>query len=187
MDLLARAISGSGVRLEKSHGFNPRPIVKNAGALPLGAEAIREELVVRPLDPMPEFGSDEGRALLEKINAKLPDGLSLAEWTAIEKSDLTVCEKVRWRFEGASPANLAERLEAGEFGAIVDSRGKEIDLRAEILELERDEARLDVVLKANAQGNAVSPYPVFGALLGVDPAQVRTLRLRKIGELGIRD
>ncbi|MBO7130533.1 MAG: TIGR03960 family B12-binding radical SAM protein [Fibrobacterales bacterium] len=181
MDLLARAISGSGVRLEKSHGFNPRPIVKNAGALPLGAEAIREELVVRPLDPMPEFGSAEGRALLEKINAKLPDGLSLAEWTAIEKSDLSVCEKVRWRFDGASPADLAERLEAGEFGAIVDSRGKEIDLRAEILELERDEARLDVVLKANAQGNAVSPYPVFGALLGVDPAQVRTLRLRKIG------
>ena len=182
IDLLVRAISGSGVVLEKSHGFNPRPIVKNAGALPLGAEAVREELVVRPLEPMPEFGTPEGGALLRKINAKLPDGLSLDDWTAIEKSDLTVPERIRWRHVGPSPEGLAEKLAAGGFETVVDLRGKEIDLQKEILELCRTPETLDVVLRVNSQGNALSPYPVFGALLDMDPAEVRTLCLRKIGE-----
>ena len=182
IDLLVRAISGSGVTLEKSHGFNPRPIVKNAGALPLGAEAVREELVVRPLEPMPEFGTPEGDALFRKINAKLPDGLSLDDWTAIEKSDLTVPERVRWCHVGSSPEGLAEKLAAGGFETVVDLRGKEIDLQKEILELHRTPETLDVVLRVNSQGNALSPYPVFGALLDMDPAEVRTLCLRKIGE-----
>jgi len=182
LGLLERALRREGLSLFYSQGFNPRPRIKNLGALPVGLAVENEELIVE-MAAHPEH--PEG--IEARLNGILPDGLVVVSFKFAPGADLTRVPALEYRLTTAGlpealRQNLSERLaihQAGELAPIEDHRGRSFDANAEILEVRQDSEVLVIKARCNEAGNSVSPFLLFAALLGLPQDEVRSLEVVK--------
>jgi len=179
-----RALRRAGAPLAYSQGFNPRPRLQLAAALPLGHSGEAEWLdlwLEQPLDAV---------ALADALAPVLPAGLAVLDVQAVDASEpalqtRTVAAEYLVAVACDEPAagvaqRVAEILAAGELPA--SRRGKPYDLRPLIHHLAvQSSVEGEVVLEMRlaAQANATGrPEAVLEALgLGGCPARFHRQRL----------
>src|SRR5690606_11874161 len=201
LDLFEKAFRRLRLPLRQSQGFNPKPLMKNTGALPLGHASQRELLVVEFTTAI--ANPDETVA---RLSACLPEGMSVASLEPMARAKAPLVTSVLYRL-AHSGIVTTEKLEAGlerlNNGLVPRGlhRDKPLDAAAEIIEAwiapAPDEGgsmnenkvgggkarapggHLWLRLRAGESGSTVSPYAVFGLVLGLDPEDLRSESLVK--------
>jgi len=179
MDLFEKAFRRLQVPLRLSDGFNPKPRMKNTGALPLGLESNRELLVLE----LPKVLPGDLDAWCARLTACLPEGMEVMH---LEPSNprLPRVENVLYRLSTGGTHTLkdlntaAERYRAGTVPGGMH-RDKPLNLYAEALEVLIDESGLKMRLRTLPSGSTVSPYAAFALLLGVEAEALRSEPLSK--------
>ncbi|MEJ2525864.1 MAG: TIGR03936 family radical SAM-associated protein, partial [Desulfuromonadales bacterium] len=161
-----------------SSGFHPAPRISFGDALPLGVASEAELIDLEVTTPC------EPAEVMDRLNRDLPAGVRVRQaWL--------------WPRKGASPADsvlaatytvpLSEEINAGfddqlhtflAQATVMATRQKKrrsetIDLRPWVVDLQRQNDRLVMTLRAG------SPLFLAAYLLGKDPEEVRTLRICK--------
>ena len=168
----ARSLRRAGVPLAYSQGFNPRPRVQLAAALPLGHTGLAELIDLWLERPV------EIDALGPTLAAALPAGLSVDSITGVDLREPALQSRVvaaAYRVTVESP-ELREAVEARIAALLlsehcpIERRGKRVDLRPliERLSLETEpgsdgELVLSMRLAAGPEGSA-RPEEVLQAL-----------------------
>jgi radical SAM-linked protein len=178
--LWERVTRRAGLPLAYSHGFNPRPRIQLADALPLGVSSACELIDLYMKTPVAPEGVGE------HLQAAAPPGLAVHEvaeadmkapalQTLIEAADYTVTFP-----EGIDAAGLAARVDAFVAQEHVkrERRGKPYDLRPRVLALQATPGgALEARLSLGAAGTG-RPDELLDALgLGGELAAVHRARL----------
>ncbi len=179
-ELFEKAFRRLRTPLRLSSGFNPRPQLKNTGALPLGLASQKELLIVELAKPL------EGDLAMwcTRLTEFLPDGMDVSHLEAVTSSRLPRIENVLYRL----PSSIAlgedtfekaiARFQAGEVAQGVH-RDKPMDFHAEALEVYVQDGDLFVRLRTQPSGSTISPYAAYGLLLNMDPELLRMEMLSK--------
>jgi len=177
MTLIEKAMRRAGVKLFLSRGFNPKPRIRNAGALPVGMSSHGETLIV-------ELESAPIREGLEaRITAALPAGLAAVSFTPAPNYDIPVPPTVRYALldtEGVDPEVVADRFRQGLFDDIDDGRGRTLCTREETLGFEVVDGRMILEAKVNPSGNSISPFVLWAGAAGMT---LEEMRKREIGKV----
>jgi radical SAM family uncharacterized protein/radical SAM-linked protein len=174
LDIFERAFRRLRLPLNYSEGFNPRPVIKNTGALPLGLESRREMLVLEFRERL-----QGGRAeWCRKLSALLPVGMEVLSLEPVSRSRMPHVETITYRLGAYSggPAALeagARRFGEGSYSRILENRGKQVDLGGEIEAVWMEDGELCVRVKAHPSGAAISPYLAYAGVLGAEPESLR--------------
>jgi len=196
---LERALNRARVPVSYTQGYNPRPRMQFASALPLGFTSEAELA-----DVWLEKEMDPAQAR-EQIMSRMAPGIVVHEvWEvpldapAMQASTLEtayvalvddVVDQVDHSIERAELRRRVEDLLAAE-SAIRERRGKEYDLRPLILELkleEDEEGALLLAMRLLLQpGKTGRPDEVLDAL-GLDPLSVRVHRTNIVLEDGLEE
>lgn len=179
LDLFEKAFRRLKLPVRLSQGFNPRPLMKNAGALPLGLESRREMLIVEFIRPLAD-PADAAARLAEC----LPEGMDVL---AIEPAPTARAPRVASvlyvleDYSGGLSAVTAglDRLRNRLVPAGLH-RDKPLDAHEEVLEAWLERGALYLRLRAHESGSTVSPYAVFALVLGTDPESLRSEALAKV-------
>jgi radical SAM-linked protein len=155
MNVLQRAMRRAEFPLAYSKGYNPKPRISFAGALPLGLESRAEEMEVTLTQPLP------GREIRKRLNAELPSGLEVMEVSENQKnsepylgSSVTYeasLSEASWppegirRFQGKGLAPLQQRSKRGEVVIPLENRLLELDML--------DPGRIRLTLTQGQNGN----------------------------------
>lgn len=178
------ALRRAGIDVAYSRGFNPRPKLSFAMALPLGVESHDEIVDIDLASPLPPT------TLIEKLQAQMPAGITLREgWPARGRPRVTACDfEVELELDDAALAAFAARL--AEFlggGAAMHTRGKGpgkrarvLDARAHTLEAKLDASRLAVRIAFGPQGGMKATDLL--EVLGLDPLAHKVVKTRTIFE-----
>jgi hypothetical protein len=150
--------------------------------LPLGLESRREMFIVEFTQPLGDVDST-ARLLTEC----LPEGMDVLAIEPVASAKSPRIESVLYALE-----NFSESL--GGFSAVEAGLGrlrnrlvpaglhrdKPLDAHEEVQEAWIDGDALYLRLRAHESGATVSPYAVFGLVLGVDPETLRGEALAKV-------
>ena len=104
MRVFQRAFRRAGLLLKHSQGFTPRAIVSIALPLSVGVESVCELL---------DYELVEGKATMEQLNEKLPDGIRVLEIVENGRKikELThLRASVTMTYDNGVPENAVERL-----------------------------------------------------------------------------
>jgi radical SAM-linked protein len=180
LDIFERAFRRLRLPLNYSEGFNPRPIIKNTGALPLGLESRKEMLVIEFRERL-QGDRDEW---CRKLSATLPLGMEVVSLIPVARARMPRMESVTFRLRAFSGGIAALEAGAGRFAdgsyaRITANRGKEIDLGGEIEAVWMEAGELCLRAKAQPSGAVISPYLAYAALLGVDQNALRSESIAK--------
>jgi radical SAM family uncharacterized protein/radical SAM-linked protein len=183
MDLLERSLRREQVALFHSQGYNPKPRIKNLGALPVGLAVENEELIVE-VERTP--ANIEG--IEERLNQLLPDGLVVTFFQHVPGADLTRVPDLEYRLPLSQLtesvrqdlSNLLGVHAAKELPLIEDHRGRTFDPNEEILAVTQTNDELRMRARCNDAGNTVSPFLLYSALLGLPTEDARTLEVIKV-------
>ncbi len=181
LDIFERAFRRLNFPLNYSSGFNPRAILKNTGALPLGLQSERELLVVEFAQELP----GDSRSLCELLSPMLPEGMEALSLTRARTGRMPRIESVSYRLD-TGDRNYAELqktvadYEAGALDLVVEHRNKQTDIRGEVLDLRLEEEGIVMKLRTGESGSTISPYAAFAALLAVEPESLRAERISKL-------
>ena len=174
MDLFEKAFRRLRIPLHYSEGFNPRPVIKNTGALPLGLESRQELLVVEFREPLAGTPAEQCASL----GAVMPDGMDIVSLRPARRSRMPRVETVEYR-SGPMPGGESEtreivaRYRAGDWRKVLRSRDRDVDLGDEILDAWSEDGELCLRARTQPSGATVSPYLAFAALLDADPEALR--------------
>lgn len=177
MTLVEKALRRAGVKLFLSRGFNPRPRIRNAGALPVGLSSHGEILVVE-LESAPQREGVEAR-----ITAALPEGLSIVSFTPSEGFEIPVPKTIRYELidaDGIDPDDVAERFRRGEFGDVDDGRGRILKVQEETISFEVRDGAMRLEARVNPSGNTVSPFVLWAGAAGLSLDEMRRRQVRKL-------
>ncbi len=194
LDLFEKAFRRLRLPLRQSQGFSPKPLMKNTGALPLGLDSRRELLVVEFTAPITDRDATRMR-----LSACLPEDMDVVSLEPVASAKAPRITSVLYRLEpGATLTQeaLAAGLERLDNGLVPQGlhRDKPLDATAEIIEAwiqtpvdgntdgtekqggggRATQGDLWLRLRAGESGSTVSPYAVFGLVLGVDPEDLRS-------------
>jgi radical SAM family uncharacterized protein/radical SAM-linked protein len=196
MDLFEKAFRRLKLPLAMSTGFNPRPLIRNTGALPLGLET-RQELLVVELRRMSELSEAD---ICRQLSEAMPEGMDVigfapvtstrvprvtsityrtGDWTQVPAAMLT--EPRERAFEKA-----VERFQQGALRVSVDVRDRQVDLAEWVESVWMDQGELWLRIKAHESGAGISPYLVYGFLLQVDGEALRSTPIAK-NEYGTKE
>jgi len=180
LDIFERAFRRLRLSLNYSEGFNPRPIIKNTGALPLGLESRKELLVIEFRERVPGDRDEWCR----KLSDMLPLGMEVVALNPVARARMPRMESVTFRLHAYSGGSAALEAAAGRFAdgsyaRIAANRGKDIDLSAEIEAVWMESGELCLRAKAQPSGAVISPYLAYAALLGVEPNSLRSESIAK--------
>lgn len=180
MDIIVKTLRRLKLRFQYTQGFNPRPIIKNSGALPLGMESQCEMVVIALRTEM----AGDLKEWREQISALLPDGMDIVDITPIEKTKMPRVENVTYRlrqngFGDSLLRDVVERFDQPDFKATVRYRDKDFDLGQEIQRVWIEDHDLLLVANANSSGASSSPYVLYSGLLGKTPDEARNWLIRK--------
>lgn len=195
MDLFEKAFRRLGIDFAYTEGFHARPVMKNAGALPLGMASRRELLVLVLRADLAGREAEICRAL----SACLPEGMDVLGLEAAAHARMPHVEEVTYRLtpaeDGAFPSaadlaraaaefdrKLAARREGRDEGAgfgLAEHRGKALDLLPSLASITLKEGELEARVRTYESGAGVSPYAVYAFLLGVEAESLRDKRVRK--------
>lgn len=182
MELFERALRREGVQFALSQGFNPKPRIKNLGALPVGLAVENEELIVELETTPPEMENFTAR-----VNSLLPEGLCVESFVHVPGGDLTRSVQLRYTLRLADlseelRAALPERMAlfaAKELPPIEDHRGRTFDANVEVQDARVEGGIVVLLARCNDAGNSVSPFLLFAALLGMPQEAVRACEVVK--------
>ncbi len=176
-----RTLRRAGVPLIYSQGFNPRPKIQLAAALPLGYASTAEVLDIWITDAPPSL-----EALLHRLRETAPEGLSIDTITTIDWNG----PALQTLTHGAAYEVLIgdeisrEELET-RIGALLtqpkimrERRGKRYDLRPLIHKLEiwdEQPLHLKMVLTLSQKDGTGRPDEILDAL-GLDAITAKTTR-----------
>jgi radical SAM-linked protein len=182
LDLFEKAFRRLKLPLRQSQGFNPKPLMKNTGALPLGLDSRRELLIVEFTAAIADVN-----ATVARLSECLPDGMTILSLEPVTLSRTPRITNVLYRLEQSmrTSATTTAAFEAGLERLRLQlvpqglHRDKPLDAAAEIIESWIENGDLWLRLRAGESGSTVSPYAVFGLILGMDPEDLRSESLVK--------
>jgi radical SAM-linked protein len=180
------ALRRGGIDVAHSRGFNPRPKLSFAMALPLGVESLDEILDIDLATPLPP------QTLLEVLQKQMPAGIRLRECrNAHGRPRVTACEfEIDLELDAAALAALQERLAAFLAGDAVmhtrhkgpGKRARVLDARGHTLEARLDASRLFLRIAFSPQGG-MKPTDLL-EVLGEDALAHRIVKTKTIYEEG---
>lgn len=180
--LFAEVLRLEGLPLELDLGKRPRPLIACAPPLPPGAGSEGEWLEVQL-----RRSAGEAEELLPRLNARLPEGLRLLDWTelpvfATPVADLARTAHWRWTSDQAdAPEKVAAFLASEAFflekaGKVEGQKAeKRVDLRPVVLAMawEGPDLAFTTALGPTA---GLNPLKLLGAILGREPESLTSLR-----------
>lgn len=175
---IVRAFQRAGVRLAFSQGFHPHPLVKTASALPVGVESLVETLSVTVL------GSPPPQELEQAVNARLPEGLRLADGRRqLPGEGLAEPEEVTYLVQAPrelDPARLEQfqRQEALLYRRTTPKGTRTIDLKGALKRMRLREEGLEVVV--GRAGGRPKPAEILEGVFGLSPEEAAHARALKI-------
>jgi radical SAM-linked protein len=164
---VARAFRRAGVRVATSQGFHPHPLLKTAGALPLGVESLVERLLVTVK------GAPGEEAVRRAVNAALPAGLALTDGRpARRKEPLPEPDSVTYhiRTDQALDPDRLKRFEQSEswtYDRWSPKGQRRLDLKATVKHLELGPEGLTV--RVGRQGGRPKPAEILESIFGLEP------------------
>lgn len=174
-----KALRRLDVPLRYSEGWNPRPQLRMAGALPLGMESHAEMMLVDVEGPV-VYTSNE---LQTKLAPLLPVGFELCSLEVQHNDKFPEIEAISYlwlpnqnRVEWETGAKLASESTATVY---TDKKGIEKPLDGLVLQKELGAEQFAFVLKADASGNTPNPYLILSALSGIKIDEIRTHKVTK--------
>lgn len=183
--ILLAAFRLEGLRLALDLGHHPRPLLQMGPPLPAGASG-RGEWAEAVLQHSPDR---EAEVLLQDLNARLPEGLRLHRWLeqpgyATPVAELAEASEWTWSCPAerlaVARAATAEFLAAATFpwdraGKVGGQKQeKHVDLRPMVSDMAWEDSQLRFRTPMAAFG-ATNPLKLLGAVLGMDPAELRGL------------
>ncbi|MDR0515732.1 MAG: TIGR03960 family B12-binding radical SAM protein [Fibromonadaceae bacterium] len=179
LSFFERALACIGIPIKFSEGFSPKPRIANTGALPLGLESLCEVISIELLEKL-DLGAGK-TSLLKSINACFPLGLEIASIEPLQgKLSANVPASMDYCMLGEYPSGLLQKKEHGELPAVLNHRGQSINLNEHIISISESKNALHATVKCNEQGCTVSPFTIFGGLLGISEQEARALSIVKI-------
>lgn len=179
INLLEKALRRAGVKLFYSRGFNPRPRLKNAGALPVGLGSEAEPLMVE-LERAPDNAADLPRIL----SSYLPDGLDVVEFAPREVFDLPVPPTMTYRLRPEGDAELlaraAQAFREGPLPDTLDGRDRPVKTAEEVTDLVWTGEELLLTGRVNNAGNTVSAFALLAGATGIPLAALREREVVKL-------
>jgi len=129
-----------GVPLRYSQGFNPHPKINIVLGLPVGVEGLGEVVELELSDESFDFNR-----FIEESKEFLPSGLEFTSWAELGLKEKVIerIEKVRYRIKPFAPYSL--EILSGE--KAVDKKGREVNLKEEILDLREENGEVILTLK----------------------------------------
>jgi radical SAM family uncharacterized protein/radical SAM-linked protein len=180
MSMFERTVARIGNELSYSKGFNPKPIIRSQGALPLGLESHCEVLVLELLRPISGTPAEQ----LRELNKGLPEGLEVISIRLSESSRMEFPQAVEYLLENIEGAAQAVELFKNQsLPEVTNHRGKTFCLNDEVLDVKIVGNALHVYLHTNETGNTISPYLAFAAMVGISEAQMREKNIVKVQNL----
>lgn len=180
--LFAEALRLEGLPLELDLGKRPRPLLACAPPLPPGAGSNGEWLEVQL-----RRSAGEPEDLLPHLNARLPEGLRLLDWTELPVFATPIAELARsadWRWISDQPdaaAKVAAFLASETFflekaGKVEGQKAeKRVDLRPVVRSMAWEENDL-AFTTALGPTAGLNPLKLLGAILGREPESLTGLR-----------
>jgi radical SAM-linked protein len=185
-----RTLRRAGAPLAYSQGFNPRPKLHLASALPLGflsrCEIIDFWLQGKPDEPAPDMGQ-----LIALLKATTPPGLEILSGDAVPLNLPALQTQVRSAEYLAHPLDLVSFEDLGQAVAALleqeslprERRGKPYDLRPLIERLETQPGdRPGLFMRLTARESATGRPEEVLLAMGFDPAAFRVERTALILE-----
>ncbi len=183
---IERALARAGLPVNFSEGFHPKPRVSFAGALPVGAEAVREPFVV-------ELSRDiDTDAVARRLNETLPDGIRIEAIIApSDRPGTKPLDSAEWRWRvglprnGYGPDEMAARIASFMdksdcwYEGSVKGQSKRINVRPFVGDITWSEEGGIVLVMKRIGGSSPSPYRVISALLGIPDREARSLPVIK--------
>jgi radical SAM-linked protein len=179
ISLLEKALRRAGVKLFYSRGFNPRPRLKNAGALPVGLGSEAEPLMVE-LERVP----DNPTELPGILSSYLPAGLDVVEFSPREIFDLPVPPTMTYRLRPEGDAEIlaqaAKAFQDGPLPDTLDGRDRPIKTSEEVTDLVWNGSELLLTGRVNNAGNTVSAFALLAGATGIPLAKLREREVVKL-------
>jgi radical SAM family uncharacterized protein/radical SAM-linked protein len=164
MDVLERAIRAAGLPARYTEGFNPHMKLSMGPALALGLESRHE---VFDVDGREAFPADAA----ERINAKLPDGISVLEVRALSAGELSLAKAVKG-------ARYSVRLDSEEqverAAGALESPWREALPALRAVALETDASGASLTFEVNldqAKGETATAKKILETLLSIPPSE----------------
>ncbi len=182
LDLFEKAFRRLKIPLAMSQGFNPKPLIRNTGALPLGLET-RDEMLVVELRRVSEMSEAD---LCAAMSEAMPEGMEVFRFAPSKSSRLPKVTAITYR-SGVWPEGTAlwqkalSRFEAGELAKPIVVREKQLDMSLDVEAVWVEAEELWIRIRAHESGAGINPYLVYGCLLNQD---AETLRSRPIAKEG---
>jgi radical SAM-linked protein len=175
----ARWLRRAQIPIAYSQGFNPKPRISLAAALPLGFTSETELLDAWLREPM------SPAQITAQLASTAPPGLMVYQAWEIdpkEKSLQARLTSVEYRVTGPFPANLDQRIERLLAAAALprDRRGRQYDLRPLIEHVWLDVDAPAMGMRLVARPGAVGRPDEVLLALGLDPHEALIHRTRLI-------
>lgn len=178
------ALRRAGIDVAHSRGFNPRPRLSFAMALPLGVESLDEILDIDLATPL------QPAELMQKLQDQMPAGIVLRACQGAQgRPRVTACEfEIEFDLDAAALDSLKERLAAFLAGGAVmhtrhkgpGKRARVLDARAHTLEARLEESKLFLRIAFSPQGGMKATDLL--EVLGEDALAHRIVKTKTIYE-----
>jgi radical SAM-linked protein len=185
MKVFELALRRSGLPVSYTQGFNPRPRVSFALALPLGVESLDE---IVDIDLEHESDPPAPDTVLETLAKQMPGGLNLLDAAVATGRPQVVAIEYRCEIppDMVPPDQLQQRLEqflASGSHPFTRSRGdkkaaRSFDARAFTLDARLEDSVLHMRLKSGQEGG-MKPSDLL-QVLGLDPNRLPVTKTRSI-------
>jgi radical SAM-linked protein len=175
-----RAARRAGLPLAFSSGFHPKPRLRFAPALALGAESVAEYVEI---DLWQEVAPEEAK---RRLGTQLPAGITLQETTLARRALQGRIRGVRWRLELPNEVEADVLLERGRrrlASAVPLARSgrKPVDLGPMVRDLRKDGSNALEVTCAFGAGGTLKPSEILGGLLELDENGAAGTRIVRVG------
>ena len=168
MGFFERSFFCAGIPLKYSEGFSPKPRIVNLGAIPLGLETTCDVVTVDLLQEL-DLAQEALPRLLETLNRPFPRGMKILSIERIfYKLQSAPPKAMTFEFTPETlPEGLEEKLKTGTLPTVVNHRGQSVNLNEHVMEIGTEGGTLKVKIACNSQGGTVSPFNIFGGLMGL--------------------
>ena len=167
MRVFQRTFRRAGLLLKHSQGFTPRAIVSIALPLSVGVESVCELL---------DYELVEGKATVEQLNSKLPDGIRVLEIIENgrkikELTHLRAC--MTMTYDNGVPENAVEQLNAfyEQESLIIKKHSRKGETETNILPMlcekqitQTDDTHIEMEVLVCAQNPSLNPKLLVNAL-----------------------
>ncbi len=191
--LLTRALSRADIPVVYSRGFNPHPKISFAPPLPVGIEGLKEYLDIEVIPPI------DVHMLIQRLNATLPEGISVSSAKVIPKDSKTLSSFVKGyiysvKCNGCDRGYLKNRIESlMQKNSIIIARktkkgvkGLNIREMLERIEIAMDENKHSLKLWVTDVSESGHKLPEILKVIFDDHTSTIPVDIKRIGIYGIK-